>query len=227
MTVYQIGENLLGTAALKVNGLSVGSEHIEIAEALYLEQRVVLGDDRESQIVKLLCDILRCDRLHDIAARVKPHRVACVFTEACDEDDIHLRVDLFQLLGKLHAVHTSHVDIQKSDVAAVLFGFVEQVRLSGKRRDIRVRSGFLDRHLEHPEHQWLVVHAQYSHFFFSPFGIITFATVPSPIVLVISTLALHISFSRLRVFSIPTWERPSFFCTVVSKPTPSSEIMTS
>ena len=78
MTVDEIREDLFRPAALKMQGLSVGSEHVKIAEALNPEQRIVPGYDRKAEVVKLVFDGLGGDGLHNIAARVQLHRVARV-----------------------------------------------------------------------------------------------------------------------------------------------------
>ena len=159
LTVDEISEHLFRPLALKVHMTAVGQEDIEIAEALHSQKRVALRHDRETQVSKLRLNLLLCDRLHDVAARVQPHRVACILREAGDKDDVHLRVDLFQLFCQLYAVHAAHMDIKKGDITAVLSRVRDKIVLIVIRCYIRVGLCFPDSHLKHLKHQRFVVNA--------------------------------------------------------------------
>ena len=163
VTVYQIGEDLLCLASLKMHGLAVRRKYVKVAEALYSQQGVFLGNDGEAQFAELLLDRLSRDRLHDVAAGSQAHRVAGILAETGDKNNIHLRVDALQFLGEFHAGHTAHVDIQKGDIAAVRLCLVQQILRLVKREDFRVRLCLADRHFEHLQHQRFVVNAQYLH----------------------------------------------------------------
>ena len=55
--MHQIGKHLLCLASHKLYVLTVGREHIKIAEALHTQKSITFRHDRKAQIGKLLSDL--------------------------------------------------------------------------------------------------------------------------------------------------------------------------
>ena len=168
LLVHQIGKNLLCLAALKADVRAVGRKHVKVAEALHPQLGVFLRHDRKTQVGKLLFYLCLIDGLHNIAARVQAHGVAGVIRKTGHKNNIHFGVDGFQLLGKLHAVHSAHVDVEKGNVAAALLRCLQQLARLSKGRDLRIGLALFDRHFQHFQCQRLIINTQYFHQFVPP-----------------------------------------------------------
>ena len=60
---------------------------------------------------------------------MQAHRLAGILGIARYENNIHLRVDFLQTPCQLNAVHSSHMNVQKGNIAAFLPGSLEQIVL--------------------------------------------------------------------------------------------------
>ena len=112
-----VGESCNNLGSLYLNGLGVKK-----------------NDKQANQIFERACEngvAKSCHHLgnayfHGDGVKQSYTQASKLYEKACNKDDIQLRVDLLQLLRHLYSGHTTHMNIEKCDIAAIFLRICDQ-----------------------------------------------------------------------------------------------------
>ena len=139
------------------------------------------------------------------------------------KNDIDIRMLKLQPLRQFHTVHAHHFHIQEGHIHLVFLCKIQGILRIAEAMDPGIGGCRCNGLRQIFQSQALVIYCNYDHGFTFSLGIVTVTVVPSPGLLLISTVAFILLARRWRILIRPTCTLPSSIYRSTSKPAPVSE----